>query len=513
MGGKAEVARKNAISSSELGMDPETFFGGAVDFLGHVIRTPGKVLGSTDEFFKLLNFRMQQHALTWREANRVAGITGETVEGALARLRTEVPDSIMLAAREYGSYQTYTNDLGRAGQALVKFSNSNIVAKSILPFVRTPINLAKYTLERTPILNLTLTGIRHDIASGGAAGQLAMAKAGLGAMFLTTASVYALSGGITGSGPQDPVLRRRLQESGWQPYSLKVGNTYYSYSRLDPIGMALGMIGDYNELIGNVDEVTTGKAAMAVLSAVLQNISSKTYVQGLANALEAITNPESKGFQSYFELQARTVVPRFVAGIARANDPTVREIDGIFDAIRSQIPGYTKDLPPRRDLFGRPVMLEGSLGPDYLSPIYAKTIKQDPVIDEIVRHQIRVDSPGDWIGGGRPPKSMFRQERASHGIRLSPEERDMYALLTAQGSNKPLRDTLEELIHSDSYRTGTDGPDGSKAYMIQKTVREFKEFGQQRLLEERPDIRVRLDRKLSQRREAHGQDVGLRIGP
>ena len=44
-------------------------------------------------------------------------------------------------------------------------------------------------------------------------------------------------------------------------------------------------------------------------------------------------------------------------------------------------------------------MTEGSLGPDYISPVYAKTLKGDPVADEIAGHR-RAVRKGQ--GPGRP---------------------------------------------------------------------------------------------------------------
>lgn len=509
MSGKAEAPRR-AISSQAFGIDPESQLGHGVDLLGHVVRQPGSILAATDEFFKLLNFRMQQHALTWREARRLADQTGGDMATILGSLRADVPDSIQTAAKQYGDYQTYTNKLGEFGQKLIHVSNSNLVAKSVLPFIQTPINLAKYTLERIPGVNLVLGQIRADIAAGGPARDLALAKMALGGMFAGTAAVYAASGGITGAGPKDPVLRRRLMETGWQPYSLKVGDTYYSFSRLDPIGMALGMVADYGEIVGNVDDPTAGQMGLAVVATLLKNITSKTYVQGLSNALEAIMNPESKGFQTYFELQARTLVPRALAVLTRTEmDPTSREVNGYFDAIRSQIPGLSDALPPRRNLYGEPVMLEGSLGPDYVSPIYARALKRDPVADEIAKHRLRVDGASDWISGRRPGESPFAEDRATNGVSLTPQQKDRWAVLMGRGRDTSLHEALANLISSESYQHMTDGPDGSKALAISQLVSRYREDAKRRLLEEDPALFVAVENRRQQRIAARTVQLGI----
>jgi len=39
-------------------------------------------------------------------------------------------------------------------------------------------------------------------------------------------------GMITGGGPREFNERRNLEATGWQPYSLKVGDAYISYARI-----------------------------------------------------------------------------------------------------------------------------------------------------------------------------------------------------------------------------------------------------------------------------------------
>jgi hypothetical protein len=34
----------------------------------------------------------------------------------------------------------------------------------------------------------------------------------------------------------------------WQPYSIQIGGRWYSYNRLDPLGMMMGMAADDSEM-------------------------------------------------------------------------------------------------------------------------------------------------------------------------------------------------------------------------------------------------------------------------
>ena len=59
-------------------------------------------------------------------------------------------------------------------------------------------------------------------------------------MMMATAFDFALEGNLTDGGPQDPRLYAALYSTGWRPYSIKVGNTYFSYQGTEPLATTLG---------------------------------------------------------------------------------------------------------------------------------------------------------------------------------------------------------------------------------------------------------------------------------
>src|SRR5687768_10912177 len=96
---------------------------------------------------------------------------------------------------------------------------------------------------------------RSDIRAGGTLRAQALGKWGGGATLAATGIYYASSGIVTGGGPTDPTLRRSQEElTGWKPYSVRIGDTYYSYGRLSPLGSLLGMVADYTEIRGSIDD-------------------------------------------------------------------------------------------------------------------------------------------------------------------------------------------------------------------------------------------------------------------
>ena len=52
----------------------------------------------------------------------------------------------------------------------------------------------------------------------------------------------------------DKEIREQQQSVGFQPYSIKVGDTYIEYGRLDPIGMLIGLVADYGNIYSDNDK-------------------------------------------------------------------------------------------------------------------------------------------------------------------------------------------------------------------------------------------------------------------
>ncbi len=63
---------------------------------------------------------------------------------------------------------------------------------------------------------------------------MAIARQSMGAMTAAVVALYVATGRITGGGPADREHKASLQRQGWQPYSIRIGDTYYSYIGAEP---------------------------------------------------------------------------------------------------------------------------------------------------------------------------------------------------------------------------------------------------------------------------------------
>lgn len=479
---KLEMPRR-AITADALEVTGMT--GRAVDFLGAAVRLPGRFLMAGDDFFKAIAFRAELRALAKRQAFREINemsLTGKAAAQKAREIEKNIldnpPESIKEAAQEFAAYTTFTRDLGETGQKVQALASTPI-GRIVLPFVRTPTNIFKFAGERTP-LALASRAVREEIAAGGERRALALAKIGLGSMTMAYMSTLAANGLITGGGPKDKTLRQIKMQTGWKPYSFKIGNEYISYARIEPLGSLFGLAADAADIMGQLSEADAAKLASALTVAISRNVAQKTFVKGLAGTLNAVTSQEVKQVNSFLEKELPTILPYSSAlgQTAKNLDPVMREVNSIMDAFRAKIPGYSSDLPPHRNIWGEPVLLEGGFGPDLLSPFYSSTVKDDKVAAELDRLQAPITLPSKQID--RVP--------------LTPKQYDRYQILAAHPQGMPsLREKLEEVIASDLYRHGTDDPaDGGKITLLKMWVNNYRDLAKFQLRQEDADLDAKL---------------------
>lgn len=380
---------------------------------GKVIRTPTRMLSAEDELFKAMARRMELAGLAVRHA-RGEGLTGEAAKKRVADLVANPTDDMLEKAFDYGRYLTFQRPLGPVMRHVSAMTQNMPVLKLILPFVRTPANLLKFSLERSPAAPL-LKEWRMDVKAGGARRDLALARASVGTAVGALVMEMAANGQITGNGPADDDAKHLLRADGWQPYSVKIGERYYSYQRLDPFSTTLGISADMVDLQQYMTEKQKEKVAFLVTAAVMRNLTSKTWLSGISDLTEAINDPERSASGFLKRLSGSLAVPTGVAQVARTMDPTLREAEGILDQVRSRIPVVSRDLTPQRDVWGQPIVNEGGAGPNLLSPFWTSTRKNDPVNNALLENGIHIGTPQREVGGVRLTLPQFGQYREMVG--------------------------------------------------------------------------------------------------
>lgn len=452
---KLEAPRRRAWSTEALANTRNEAFNRVMNLplishginaMGAVITVPGRALGTSDEFFKTINYRMEVHAQAARQAAqeiRDGTLTRDGLKRRVAELVAEPSERVSALAREFAGYNTFTNDAGRLARAAVDLRNKFPLLRFIVPFVNTPANIMRFAAERSPGAAL-LGDVRADLRAGGARADMAIARMGLGSVAMATAFTYAMDGRITGAGPARPTERAALMRSGWKPYSVKIGDRYFAYNRLDPAGSQFGVAATLAEMALNSD-VDPGEdveeAVFGAIGAIGQTMMDKTYLRGLAELFTAMSEPQMF-VDNYLQNMQASFVPAILREGEAFGDPVVRRTSNTLERMRAKIPGLAEELPARHDLWGREISYQSGLGPVYdaVSPLYSSTWKPEPIDEEFGRI--------DYFPGLPSTTLTINHERFA--LKNEPVAYERYVVL--QGGT-PARALLP----------GVNGPDGLKA--------------------------------------------------
>lgn len=367
--------------------------------LGEIIRTPLRGLQAEDLFFKHIVSTGELRAQAYRIAKN-EGLAGTKRETRIRELMNNPTPEMDLEATGRALYLTFNEKLHGAGKGIAnlretrypsghpkagKLTPSAMFFSLVMPFVRTPYNLTKWTLQRTPgIGGFSALGAGSSKKTEIAARQL------LGTGVAGTVAALVSQNMITGRGPSSKHERDALQQSGWRPYSFILptpngGKVYLPFNRVEPLGTLLGVMADMGEAD---NEEGMKKYINRATGAITGVVFNKPMLKGLSDMVDMIRNPA--GAYRPYENWPSWLVPNFVAQVAKAIDPNVREPKNLAENITSRIPGLSQVVAPKLDAFSRPIKRElGLVG--MMSPVYPSFQTKDKGLLELAR--LRISPP------------------------------------------------------------------------------------------------------------------------
>ena len=521
------------VGLKQVGLALDTPFGRVMDWLDSASRIPTKALGVADDSFGAMAWNMELSAQAFRKARAeldAGTITREAFEDRLTTLVNNPDQYMRLASDSFRRRSTFTQTPGAFAQASMRLANRiPILGRLILPFRSTPFNIASETFQRTPLAPF-VGQWRADLRAGGAQADLALSKMAVGSAVLFAMADLAMSGDITGNGPENPAERANLERMGWKPNSIRIptgktdddGNPVYRYFQLgrglEPISTPIGLAGNVVDVLRykewDEDDAQVDELVMAATLAIAAQATSQSYMTGVSDFFDAMSDPTRYG-ETYFERLAQLPVPRGVAQIARTIDPTARMVENMADAIKASTPGLSKTLPPNRDLWGRPVMRQSGLGDVYdaISPIYSSSTENaQPIDKELNRLELYLSKPpkrlsfdGVTVDLSTKPEIYSRLvELAGNGVTKGPHGEP----ITARGfvsSGKGLMDELNALVTGKSQWSGmyrdmlADGPDGGKAEQIRAIQRAYLDAAKAKVIDEFPALKAEIAARRSEK--------------
>lgn len=386
------------------------------------IPTPGRALQIEDEVFKAVASTQEAYTLAYR-AGRKAGLSHQQ---AMAEIPQRIPSilqskdrlanirsvadaerklnlvdqstaegTIAKAAMKKGQYLTFQEEAGPAGKAIMNLKAAIPGLRYVMPFVQTPLNILKTAVEYSPAGFIKPV---RSVLKGKAGAEVSeqVAKAEIGFLLSIPLIVEAYEGNVTGGspthltggGPSDTRELSNLQQTGWQPYSFvvntKEGKKYFSYERLEPFATILGIASDLGEV---KDEQTGRDMALKLAGAISDNLTNKTFLQGMENIFRLTSDPY-RWFDTVGRNYIGSAVPSVFGQIASALDPNVRQVslreggEGLAETLQNRIPGLSQEIPAKTTATGKPMQRSGNFLSRALSPVAVSSERPGTTVEK-----------------------------------------------------------------------------------------------------------------------------------
>lgn len=287
--------------------------------------------------------------------------------------------------------------------AINQFSRKNKLTKgvtdAVLPFVKTPMNVAKAGIEYNPaglIKTLTADTVKlrkGDITINKYIDNLSKGLTGTGIAVLGYAMAEA--GILKASGGDDDKKEKYDESLGNQAYSIQIGDTTYSLDWLAPAGIPLFVGAEAHNInksgknekssISNDDDKKSKQIIDSLenwanaMSNSMSPMSEMSMISGLTSALKSYDQDSTKmlgqmgtnAVKSY----VNQYVPTALGQVAKTTDKYERSttstktgilskaIDQTKLQVMSKVPGLRQQLPVRTDIWGKEQEQEGNILP------------------------------------------------------------------------------------------------------------------------------------------------------
>jgi len=448
---KTELTRRESISGVK----------------GEIVRLPSKALEVEDEFFKAVNRRSELAAEAYRLAAKEAKGDKAKFEELYRGYLNNPTDKMREQADEYARYATFQNQLIGRSKDVQAFVNKYPEFRLLVPFIRTPVNILKAARDRS-LLAPTTRQFWAEVHAGGRRRDRALSKVSLGTGITGTIGYLYGQDLVTGGGPRDPGERAALLATGWQPYSFKIGDTYYSYARLEPISTVLGVSADFFSLKDNLRKDEAENVPVLLAMSLAKNVLDKTFLQGISNFFEAVIDPDRYG-ERYLEGLAASFIPNVLPQTARGVDPTLRETETFADVLQSRIPFASQALPARLDAWGDEIVRVGYTTPED-SPLWGSLTAVTNILNPVRASQIDASSPVKTEVARLGMKVSLPQKTITVSgvdIELTPKEYKSYARV----SGRAAKSFLDRAVQTSGYKAFSE--EEKKDYILDE-LRDFR---------------------------------------
>ena len=372
-------------------------------------------------------------------------------------IKYAIEQSRIAVFQQYSKLANKINDYANSSMG------ANIAIGSIMPFKKTPINIAKTGLSYSLAgLGKSLTYDMYKVQKGEMEASQAIDNIaqGLTGSALTLAGVFLAMAGILKGAGEDDREGKYDSQLGKQAYSLNFGGKSYSLSWLSPVAMPLLVGANAHEILIEQKEWNPN-VVIEALGQTLDPLNEMSFVSGLMNVLSSYEDG-NMALWGMAEAMAQNYVTQFIptlsSQLAGTMDDTKRSTtvsadsefkfaEGMANKIMYKIPIARKLLEPTIDIWGNEVkqsenLLERAYD-NFISP-YTRKESTATEIDNEIKEIFAETGKTDVIPSIPTSRVTFDNET----YKMSDKEYTAYKKQYGQTAN----DLLEDLFRTSSYK-------------------------------------------------------------
>jgi hypothetical protein len=436
------VDNNKAISGQAFGLDG-TGIGTGIDYLGNVLRLPGRGITAVHQFTHAVASSMELHAGAWRQAVNQAqgeGLSGlegyQRAQAINKMILSDPPADLRLAAGKGADIATFANAIEKpADDAPPSLANVPYhvqqafqapFLRQLMPFFRVAYNVKKMGASLDPTIG-TLSQIPGIVSGDPGQRASAVGRAAMTAMFGAAIAHQYHQGNV------------QLNQYGEPEFVIGDHRV-----QVPPIlDVPYGIIGNYMQ---NRDAMTDPDAmdkVGAYVKAVGTSFANDSIVQSMVNIKRLMTDVAGgasikTALKKFIGQEASGLIPwsSLLHAVASGQDVLKRNPQTVGQDMSMSIPGPNgrQSVPPDKDIFDQPVPNPIMGFPkNLLYPVNVTEPTKDPVVNEIARLGIQPVHVPAFLDNYPKAKEQWIKDRADG-----------------------LHDDLAEYLNSRDYKNDSD---------------------------------------------------------
>lgn len=331
----------------------------------------GRALESQDAFFGTLVEEAQKNASRWEGALTKAGVSDDAAK--------QLDKAFNQYFAERTTYRnTPTGYIGAASAQIGGLTKRVPPLRFIIPFVRVVANVIDRKVDYLPFLNIfrtfgkkyineeashilkktTISPALYDELTPLIAKRLKQQQ--LGRLYLGTLATigfYGLAqqGKVSGGGPADKNKRKQMIETGWRPYSIKIGDTWYPYNYFGPLSGILAAVGEINDKqVFGAKKDDYYKRISKGLVGFTGSMLNQSFLSGVSDLMDVVNGYLAPDQYIRNLVVGIVPIPAMYTQTAQLFDRRSFDVKTFSEALQYKL-GITKNLTPRLNALGEEI--------------------------------------------------------------------------------------------------------------------------------------------------------------